>query len=149
MTLPSSGSISLSQVRTELNAGGAISLGQASVRNLAGVPSGAISLSQLRGKSNIMFTPAGGAVSASNQEFVSVTLRCTVPAVWTYTRNSGTLETSSSPASGSTSTSVTFSVSAHNVKNDIWTNGSGSWTVTASAGGISTSYTVTLTAFAP
>jgi len=52
MTLPASGAISMSQVRTELGASGAISLGQASVRALAGVASGAISLNNLRGKAN-------------------------------------------------------------------------------------------------
>ena len=51
MALPASGSISLAQVRTELSLSGAISLGQAEVRNLAGVASGAISMSNLHGKS--------------------------------------------------------------------------------------------------
>lgn len=41
----------MSQVRTELAASGAISLGQASVRALAGIASGPISLSNLYGKS--------------------------------------------------------------------------------------------------
>ena len=50
MALPSSGAISMSQVRKELGASGAISLGSSSVRNLAGRPSGSISMSQLRGK---------------------------------------------------------------------------------------------------
>lgn len=44
----------MAQVRTELGASGAISLGQTSVRTLAGVPSGAISLNNLRGKSNVL-----------------------------------------------------------------------------------------------
>lgn len=52
MTLPVSGAISMLQVRTELGASGAISLGQASVRALAGVASGAISLNVLHGKAN-------------------------------------------------------------------------------------------------
>ena len=51
MPLPTSGSISMSQVLTELSLSGAISLGQAEVRNLAGVASGAISMSNLHGKS--------------------------------------------------------------------------------------------------
>lgn len=56
MTLPSSGAISLSQVNTELNQSstGQISLGDANVRALAGVPSGAISMSNLHGKSSTL-----------------------------------------------------------------------------------------------
>jgi len=55
MTLPVSGPISLSAVNTELglSATATISLNQASVRGLAGVPSGAISLNNLYGKSNV------------------------------------------------------------------------------------------------
>lgn len=52
MALPSSGSISMAQVRTELGLSGAISLNQANVRTLAGKPSGTISMSDLYGKSS-------------------------------------------------------------------------------------------------
>ena len=53
MTLPVSGQISLSQVITELTGPpGAIRLGQNNVRNLAGKPSGQISMSDLWGKSS-------------------------------------------------------------------------------------------------
>jgi hypothetical protein len=55
MTLPTSGAISLSQVNTELGlaANTAINLNQANVRALAGVASGAISMSNLYGKSTL------------------------------------------------------------------------------------------------
>ncbi len=51
MALPSSGPISLKQVRDELKLSGSINLGQQEVRNLAKIPSGRISMSDLRGKS--------------------------------------------------------------------------------------------------
>lgn len=53
MALPSTGSISMSQVRSELGLSGSISLGQSEVRALAGRSSGSISMSHLRGKSAI------------------------------------------------------------------------------------------------
>lgn len=51
MTLPASGPITLGQVAAELGIGLPLSLGDPRVRALAGVPSGPISLGQLRGKS--------------------------------------------------------------------------------------------------
>ena len=55
MTLPT-GTISMSQVNVELNlsATATISLNQANVRTLAGVPTGTISMNDLRGKSNTL-----------------------------------------------------------------------------------------------
>lgn len=52
MTLQSTGAISLGNVATELGraAGTTTSLGEAAVRNLAGVASGPISMSSLYGK---------------------------------------------------------------------------------------------------
>lgn len=65
MTIPSSGSISLGDVLNELrvsNSGRAypISLGDADVRALAGVPSGDISMSSLYGKSAVLALQATG-----------------------------------------------------------------------------------------
>lgn len=54
MTLPVSGAISFNNINVELGVAGTTqaSLGQASYRTLAGVPSGAISMSDFYGKSN-------------------------------------------------------------------------------------------------
>ena len=52
MALPSIGSISMSQVRTELGRSNTITLNDSDVRNLAGRTSGTISMSDLRGKSS-------------------------------------------------------------------------------------------------
>lgn len=56
MTLQSVRPISIGNVATELGIGLPLSLGDSRVRTLAGVPSGAISLGQLLGKSNIRAT---------------------------------------------------------------------------------------------
>jgi len=53
MALQSSGAISLLDIRTELGAAGAISLGDTAVRTLGEVPSGAISMSNFYGKSDL------------------------------------------------------------------------------------------------
>lgn len=58
MTLPTSGPISIGMVAAELGIALPLSLGDARVRALAGVPSGPIRLGQLRGKSAT--APGGG-----------------------------------------------------------------------------------------
>ena len=50
--LPSTGKITMNDVRTELKLNGRIGLGQTEVRNLAKIPSGRISLNDLKGKSD-------------------------------------------------------------------------------------------------
>lgn len=72
MALPVSGPISIGMVASELGIGLPLSLGDTRVRALAGVPSGPISLGQLRGKSAytpMTVTAAGassGPVSSEN-----------------------------------------------------------------------------------
>lgn len=75
MTLPTAGAISLGQVNIELDlsATAAISLGNTNVRNLAGVASGAISMSNLHGKSNTI-PPTISIASYSNGATDTVTL---------------------------------------------------------------------------
>lgn len=52
MALPSSGTITMGMIRTELKKTGAISLGSAECRKLAGVSSGGIKMSDFYGKSS-------------------------------------------------------------------------------------------------
>ena len=52
MALPSSGTITMDMIRTELKQTGTISLGSTECRQLAGKPSGAIKMSDFYGKSN-------------------------------------------------------------------------------------------------
>jgi hypothetical protein len=78
MTLPVSGSISLSQVLTELRIAAPgralpIRLGDADVRALAGVPTGAISMSSLRGKSAVPPVPINAAFSPSQSNAAATT----------------------------------------------------------------------------
>ena len=76
MALPSSGPISMSQIREELKSSGPISLGSSEVRNLAGKTSGTIKMSDLRGKSaEIVYTKidsfeGGGQAPATPQELI-------------------------------------------------------------------------------
>ncbi len=70
MTLPASGPISFNQINVELGVAGTTtaSLGQTSYRTLAGVPSGAISMSNFYGKSNrkaISYTFTASTANAS------------------------------------------------------------------------------------
>jgi hypothetical protein len=60
MTLPASGIMSLSQVNTELGhaAGTILSMGDADVRDLFGVPSGIMSMSDGYGKTRSMYSRA-------------------------------------------------------------------------------------------
>lgn len=105
MTLPTSGPISIGMVAAELGISLPISLGDSRVRALAGVPTGPISLGQLRGKSSNPYTPmaltttngTGGPASSDNsggtvsgQATVSITGGVAPYSIqWTVTDNPG------------------------------------------------------------
>ncbi len=149
MPLPTTGAISFSAVAAEIGraAGSAISLGETAVRNLAGVATGAISLSQLYGKSSVTFSPVGGASSASPVYLsdwrsgggaAQVTIFCSQAAVWVHSR-SGTYG-AASVASGGSATSITFSLA-----NNGYTVRESTWTVSGTVGGVTQYWQVTLT----
>lgn len=139
----------MSQVNTELgrSATATISLNESAVRSLAGVPSGAISMNDLRGKSNVSFSPDGGtsagtAVLLQEQSVLtaSVTITCSQSAVWTW--SGGGEGSYVSVASGGSATSITFEVSASVFGG--WALAS--FTVQATAGGITRYWNVELIA---
>ena len=71
MTLPS-GTISLSQVNTELDispSSTTINMGATAVRTLAEQPSGAIAMSDLQGQSNAQFVTATGGTIATSGDY--------------------------------------------------------------------------------
>ena len=149
MTLQTTGAISLGNVGTELGraTGTTTSLGETAVRNLAGIASGAIKLSNLFGKSSVAFTPAGGLSSgapvalsdwAAGGGNATVTIQCTQSAVWTWSGSGGT-GSFVSVASGGSSTAITFRLS-----NTGYTIRQSFWTVSATAGGVTRYWQVEL-----
>lgn len=150
MTLQTTGPISLGNVGTELGraTGTTTSLGETAVRNLAGIASGAIKLSNLYGKSSVAFAPAGGLSSGSPVTLsdwaagggnATVTIQCNQSAVWTWS-GSGGAGSFVNVASGGSSTAITFRLS-----NTGYTIRQSFWTVSATAGGLTRYWQVDLT----
>jgi hypothetical protein len=133
----------MSQVNTELgrSATATISLNESAVRTLAGVPSGTISMNDLRGKSAVSFDPAGGASAgeavylfAEGEFDAQVTIQCSQQAVWTYSGLGGSV----SIPSGSSNAIITFYLSTTTNPR------TASWSVSATAGGVTRYWTVEL-----
>lgn len=142
MTLPT-GPISFSQINQELQrpATQALSLNDGAVRNLASKPGGAIDMGSLQGKSYVTFNPAPGNYTSVDDGGVNFNIVCSVPAVWTYSRSNNLTGITSTPGSGGTATEMNMFVGATDKISRQCT-----WTITATAGGISVNYQVTLSA---
>lgn len=91
MTLPSTGSISMSQVNIELAkaSNARISMNDAAVRSLAGKASGTISFADLRGKSNITWSHPAGVILAEDYGSVSLVVSCNVAGTWSVSNLGG------------------------------------------------------------
>lgn len=149
MTLQSSGAISFANINTELGVSSTTtrSLNDSASRTLAGVASGAISMSNFYGKSNVTFTPTGGNSAGSPTNLynygatlseVTVTITCSIAATWTITRT-GT-------ASGASYASGTYSDLASLVLglSGTSTPRSTTWTISGTAGGVTQYWSVTI-----
>lgn len=130
MALPSTGSISMAQVRTELGLSGSISLGQSQVRNLAGRSTGSVSMSHLRGKSawDGTLVPMPSSVTASTTHPTDPLVQISfLPSgeirrtVQTNETNMGTYTPSGSAAGGETQ--IRYSV----IEGNVTTNGASGW----------------------
>lgn len=114
MTLPV-GTISLSQVNTELQLASTttISLNQASVRSLAGVSSGAISMSNLQGKTYYFYFTPTISSNTANYNLKAAAIAAgwdqVVPLNATVTINSGVYVYSTSTGAYAFQTGSTFS----------------------------------------
>lgn len=110
MALPT-GTISMSQVNTELgrSSTATISLGESAVRTLAGVPSGAISMDNLRGKSAMSVSAnnvsgsgfgfaSSGSVSTGSPDTTVTGGTAPFTFSWTYLSGSSVPQVSSSTA---------------------------------------------------
>jgi hypothetical protein len=132
----------MSQVSVELGRASTAttSLGETAVRTLAGVSSGAIAMSNLYGKSNAAtYNPPGGTSGAPwgiedyGGPSVSTTITASRSVTWTWTRTSGTGNVSIT--SGSSASSITFSITGNNSFNIL----TGNWNVSATDG-VTTKY---------
>lgn len=97
----------------------------------------------------VTFTPSGGATSGAPEGLssyesyptnASVVISCSQTATWTWSR-SGSAAGTASVASGGSATSITFELPS-----DLFLNRTCTFTVSATAGGVTRYWTVVLTA---
>lgn len=134
MTLPSSGSITLAQAAAEYGLSLPVVLPN-SFWGKPGLPaSGAIVLpGDFYGKSNVTFTPDGGAVSDFGEFSAGVDLVASLPVTWTYT--GGGAGGAVNLSSGGVGTLLAFT---------LFSPGTATWSVTGTLGGTSRNFTVSL-----
>ena len=158
MTLQSSGAIKFSEIQTEFGgsnpvsaseyyAGGANVPSSTSGVNGAVPASGTISISKFYGTSDVAFSPDGGTSAGSPVALADVgsltaseTISCTSSATWTWSRSSGSFGTAN-VTSGSSATSITFTLNTSGFEYR-----QSEFTLTATSGGVTRYYVITLTA---
>lgn len=139
MTLPASGTITFANVNVELGVSSTTtrSLNDSAVRSLAEVPSGAISMSNLHGKSLIVFSRNSGSYSSIvTGDTASLTTTCSVSATWTWSRTGSITGSTASIASGGTGTTFTVTQTP-----PVSGTRQTTYTVTATAGSVTRNYT--------
>lgn len=158
MTLQTSGAIKFSEIQTEFGGSNPISLSEyyaggsyvpssTSGTNGAVPSSGTIAMSKFYGTSDVVFTPDGGSSAgspttlsafATYPDVASRTISCNQTATWTWTKT-GDTGSGASIASGGTGTSITFNQNPSNINPR-----SSTFTVSATAGGVTRYWTVQL-----
>jgi hypothetical protein len=139
LTLVASGPISIYDIADEFQlAHNAIWPG--AFYGLGGAPaSGALALRDFYGRSNVIFTPDGGSVSASATGTVAITLTCNKAATWTFSPPAGV---SYSVNPGAAATSIRFS-------QNLQTDGTLSFDVRGVSGNVTRDFTLNLTSRSP
>lgn len=141
MTLPT-GTISMAQVNSELgrSATQSINLNDGSVRQLAGKGSGAISMNDLRGKSNTpTFSPNPGTYTNNSvTPNAAYTINCSMAVTWNSSNN-GVGYTSVSVANGGSASAFTMTCNSGRDQQR-----SATFNVTASYAGVNYSWTINL-----
>lgn len=146
MTLPSTGPISLANVNVELGLSSTtnISLNQTNVRTLAGISSGTISLSNLRGKSNAptitispssLYTSRSGGGSATSAAATGSGSGGAGGYTYAWTYVSGSSYTINSPSSAATTFTTTLLAGAFK---------SGVYRCTVTSGGVTATADITV-----
>lgn len=140
MTLPSSGAISISQAAAEFGVALPCVFPDAFYGKPGMPSSGPLILpDDFYGKSNVTFShPSGAYNDVRLEETATITVTCSIAAVWTWTRTGSGAGTSASIASGGSGTTFTV-IQAAPITPGIRST---TYTVTATAGGITRNYTL-------
>lgn len=155
MTLPASGTITFNNVNVELGVSGTTtrSLNDSTVRTLAAVPSGAISMSNLHGKSAYtapVWNYAAGTHNISTAGAAVANITCTKNVTWSYTTSGDTGELSISLGSGTSGTALDISLVTRTdpFEPDVYYTTSASVTLSATDGTTTRNWIFNLTAIA-